>query len=168
MDAHKYGLSDLVKTIVDVFPEYTKEGNPIPGTQVGVNGMNSIGTKLKHYFQNSSYAETRARWYKGGVNRDWNKLFEDYIRFVNTNKSSTSASVETETDKDITTLTTKMYGLQKLFAILPNDLKILFSHTIDKIVASEYRAAELETTKVGEDTIVYGRAKNYSERPQTT
>lgn len=168
MDAHKYGLSDLVKTIVDVFPEYTEEGKPIPGTQVGVAGMYSIGTKLKHYFQNSGNAETRARWYKGGVNRDWNKLFEDYIRFVNTSKSSASSSVETETDKDITTLTTKMYGLQKLFAILPNDLKILFSHTIDKTVASEYRAADVETTKVGEDTIVYGRAKNYSERPQTT
>lgn len=57
-----------------------------------------------------------------------------------------------------------------LMSKLPDDIKRIFSHTIDKTVASEYRAADLKdssrTDHTGYTTYEYkGRAKNYRERP---
>lgn len=171
MDATKYGLSDVVKIILEAFPEYDNNGNPLPGTQIGVNGLYAIGSKIKDVMQ----AKHKDLWYSGvdrfsEVGAEGNpKIFGIYDKLMKT--------VGTKENPHITSLTTKYNGLKKLMSTLPIELKRLFSHTIDKVVSSEYRAIELSESKHTEydkggykRTIVErgGRVKNYRERPTTT
>lgn len=130
--------SDIVKILLDYFPEVNANGEIIKGTSIKLKGFNSIMGKLKVWAENNTDSEIASEWAKDVGKRDMLMLLNKYRSYLNAYKI--------KNPEHVTYLIEKLNGIIRFIynKNMPDNIKIMFSHLVDKTVVSSYISYALD------------------------
>lgn len=126
--------SDLLKLLLDYFPEIGENNNEIPNSSIGISGFNSAMTALKAamFYDINLRKLFEEELYKG-ANMDLGKVISKYLDYIKTNQIESTYK---------TFLTNKLRGINQF--IFNNNvdpvIKSMFIAQFNKTVAVKYRS----------------------------
>lgn len=120
--------SDIVKILLQYFQEVDENNHPIEGTSINLGGFNSAMSKVFAWAQTNEAARAILA---EDSNADFGKIIGMYLDSVKGKKVK---------DAHITYLTNKLRGIKHFIYgnKIPDELKIVFTHLVEKTVPSSY------------------------------
>lgn len=142
-------ISDLAEILLNYFPEVDDSGNIIENTSIYLKGFNSVMGKFKMWAEMSTNPEIKKELTKG-VTRDMRKLLDLFSEALRTSKID---------PEHRTYLYSKLNGIRKFIydPDMDENIKIMFTHLMDKTVLSSYISYTINDQGLLENTNITDR-----------